>query len=163
MYNALTVLLISEAGSYVATSLVAGLLARFGTAAAVSSVAASGATAGGAAVGAGGGSLGGPVGAVVGFGVGLAVGLIIDWWMTEKFEGEMAGKMHDFVNSLQQTVLYGDADAKRPASTANSNSSFNSSDSANDGIAGALPIVCDRLLDAYRQRFYESIVLGVST
>ncbi len=141
VYNALTVLLISEAGSYVATSLLAGLVARFGTTAAVSTVAASGATAGTATVGAGGGTLGGPVGVVVGFGVGLAVGLIIDWWMTEKFETEMSTQMNAYLDSLERTIVTGDS-AKNP------------------GLADAMPVVCDRLLDAYRERFYEQIVTG---
>ncbi len=148
VYNALTVLIVSEAGSYVATSLIAGLLARFGTAAAVSTVAASGAAAGSATVGAGGGTLGGPVGVVVGFGVGLAVGLVIDWWMTDKFETEMSLQMNGYLASLQHAILYGDSIA--------------TDDSTREGLVGALPIVCDRLLDAYRERFYAQIVTGDS-
>jgi hypothetical protein len=148
VFNALTVLIVSEAGSYVATSLIAGLLARFGTAAAVSTVAASGAAAGSATVGAGGGTLGGPVGVVVGFGVGLAVGLIIDWWMTDKFETETSLRMNAYLASLQHAILYGDSTA--------------SDDSTRAGLVSALPVVCDRLLDAYRERFYAQIVTGVS-
>ncbi len=148
VYNALTVLIVSEAGSYVATSLIAGLLARFGTAAAVSTVAASGAAAGSATVGAGGGTLGGPVGVVVGFGVGLAVGLIIDWWMTDKFEAEMSLQMNRYLASLQHAILYGDSNA--------------TDGSTREGLVGALPVVCDRLLDAYRERFYAQIVTGDS-
>lgn len=150
VYSGLTVLVISEAGSFAATSIVAGLLARFGTAAAVSAAAGAGATAGAAGVGAGGGTLAGPVGTAVGFGVGLAVGLVIDWWMTEKFETEMSAQMNGYMSSLRETILHG-----RPAGSPYRPNSPG-------GIADAMPGVCDRLLDAYRESFYNKIVIGES-
>ena len=147
VYSGLTVLVISEAGSFAATSIVAGLLARFGTAAVVSAAAGAGATAGAAGVGAGGGTLAGPVGTAVGFGVGLAVGLVIDWWMTEKFEAEMSTQMNGYISSLRQTILHG-----RPTGSPYRPNSPG-------GIADAMPGVCDRLLDAYRESFYNKIVI----
>ncbi len=143
VYNAITVFIVSEAGGQIARTLILGLLARFGTSAAVSTVAATGATAGSATIGAGGGSVGGPVGAVVGFGVGLAVGLVIDWWMTEKFEAEMSSEMAAYLDSLEASILYG-----------------GNQNQTDEGLVGAMPVVCDRLLDAYRERFYKQIVIG---
>ncbi len=148
--NALGVFIISEAGVFAARSVITGLLARFGTAAAVSAAAAGGATAGASAAGAGGGTLAGPVGTAVGFGVGLAVGLVIDWWMTEKFEAQMSRQMNLYLESLGDTILYGKP--KRPQSQANLAASNQ------PGIVDALPVVCDRLKEAYRQRFYQQIV-----
>lgn len=148
----LAVLAVSEAGGYAATSVVAGLLARFGSAAAVSAAAGTGATAGAGAAGAGGGTLAGPVGTVVGLGVGLAVGLIIDWWMTEKFEAEMSAQMDQYLLSLKRRVLHGD-----PALPADGASP---QDTGRTGLIHAMPAACDRLLHAYRDRFYEQIVAG---
>jgi hypothetical protein len=141
VYSALTVLVFSEAGSFAAVSVVSGLLARFGTAAAATAAAAGGVTAGATATGAGGGSLVGPVGTVVGLGVGLAIGLAIDWWMTEKFEEEMNEQMNAYLVSLEEAMLHG-----------------SSTSSSTGGIAEGLPVVCDQLLVAYRERFFEQIV-----
>lgn len=151
VYNALTVLLISEAGSYAAVTIVAGLVARFGTAAAVTAATGAGATAGATAAGAGGGSLVGPVGTAVGLGVGLAVGLIIDWWMTDRFEAEMTIQMTAYLSSLEETILKGSVE---PSSQATSLGSLDSP----TGLADGLPRLCDRLADAYRMRFFEQIV-----
>ncbi len=142
VYNGLTVLVASEIGSYVAISVAGGLLARFGTTVAAGAAAGAGVTAGATATGAGGGSLAGPVGTVVGFGVGLAVGLLIDWWMTAKFETELTEQMQHYLDSLRESLLHG-----------NTNSTINEG-----GLADVLPLVCDRLANAYRERFYEQIV-----
>ncbi len=147
--NALTVLVMSEAGSYAAITLASGLLARFGAAAATTAAAAGGATAGASAAGAGSGSLGGPVGTAVGLGVGLVIGIAIDWWMTERFEDELSEKMHGYVDSLEQSILHGSASPSSSRTTS-------STEHQVGGIGDALPIVCDRLQEAYQQRFRES-------
>ncbi|MGB7346244.1 MAG: hypothetical protein WBD20_18645 [Pirellulaceae bacterium] len=152
--NAVGVLIISEAGVFAGRSLVVGLLARFGSTAVVGTAAGATATAGTTAAGTGTGAFGGPVGAVVGFGVGLAVGMVIDWWMTEKFEAKMRGQMYDYLNTLEHTILYGGA-TRADAVAANEDGS--------SGLVGALPVVCDRLMVAYRERFYEQIVTGATT
>ncbi len=163
VYNALTVLIISEAGSYAAISVVAGLLARFGSAAAVSAAAGLGATAGATATGAGGGSLVGPVGTVVGLGVGLAVGLIIDWWMTDRFEAEMVEQMSAYLDSLENAILQGPV---RPSDTLRRSDVSAPVDPSSGqslpqrGLVDALPALCDALVAAYRERFYEQIVTG---
>ncbi|MGI9471286.1 MAG: hypothetical protein ACR2NZ_07145 [Rubripirellula sp.] len=148
VYNAVTVLVISEAGSYAAITIVSGLLARFGAMAATSAVAAGGATAGASAAGAGGGSLAGPVGTAVGLGVGLVIGLAIDWWMTERFEDELTLQMSDYLDTLEETILYGAPSSQDSDST-----------ETTQGISDALPLVCDQLKLAYRERFFEQIVL----
>ncbi len=148
--NALGVFIISEAGVFTARSVITGLLARFGTAAAVGAAAGGGATAGGAAAGAGGGTLAGPLGTAVGLGIGLAVGLVIDWWMTEKFEAQMSRQMNRYIDSLSETILHG-----RLANTPADSGGLARNQS---GIVDALPVVCDRLREAYRQRFYQQIV-----
>ncbi|MDB4695032.1 hypothetical protein OAF47_01035 [bacterium] len=159
VYNALTVLVISEAGSYAAVTLVSGVLVRFGAMAATTAAAAGGATAGASATGAGGGSLAGPVGTAVGLGVGLVIGLAIDWWMTEQFEEEMEIQLKDYLSSLERAILYGaerpDVSAGSPGETAGGEGV---SEAGSGGIADALPKVCNRLEAAYRERFYEQIV-----
>jgi len=157
VYHALTVLVVSEAGGYAATSMVAGLLARLGSATVVTAAAGAGATAGATATGAGGGSIAGPVGTVVGLGVGLAVGLVIDWWMTEKFEAEMQEQMNGYLMAIEETLLTGNS-RMSPTSQVSSEPAPPSSDQVTSGLAGALPQVCDRLRIAYRERFYERIV-----
>ena len=166
VYNALTVLVISEAGSYAAVTLVSGVLVRFGAMAATTAAAAGGATAGASATGAGGGSLAGPVGTAVGLGVGLVIGLVIDWWMTEQFEEEMEIQLKDYLASLERAILYG---AERHAGSADSalgNAGVEDAGGEGErdagirgGIADALPRVCSRLKAAYRERFYEQIVI----
>lgn len=143
VYNGLTVLVTSEIGSYVAISVAGGLLARVGTSVAAGAVAGVGATAGATATGAGGGTFVGPVGTIVGFGVGLAVGLVIDWWMTEKFESELTAQMEQYLDSLRNSLLHG-----------SDNATIN-----HGGLIEALPTLCDRLTMAYRERFYEQIVI----
>lgn len=152
VYNGLTVLAVSEVGSFAAISVVSGLLARFGSAAAAATATGVGATAGTTAAGAGGGSLAGPVGTVVGLGAGLAVGLVIDWWMTEQFETKMRLQMTAYLDSLEQTLLHGSRKNQRHQDPSHS------SHLTDGGIADALPVVCDRLRDAYRERFYQQIV-----
>lgn len=163
VYNAIVVILISEAGSYAATTIVAGLLARFSATAAVGAAAGAGTAAGAAATGAGGGSFVGPVGTVVGLGVGLAVGLIIDWWMTEKFESKVSEQLHDYLDMLEATLLDGapqhsktDAITTQPSETA-ATRGLGSIDNAS-GLKATLPIVCDQLLNAYRDQFFTKIV-----
>lgn len=167
VYNAVTVLVISEAGSYAAITIVSGLLTRFGAMAATSAVAAGGATAGASAAGAGGGSLAGPVGTAVGLGVGLVIGLGIDWWMTEQFEAELTVQMDAYLDSLEAALLYGGpAEERMEKTTSNSSGSISppkSSESQTSdspqGIADALPLVCDQLKLAYRERFFDQIVM----
>ncbi|WP_345321824.1 hypothetical protein [Novipirellula rosea] len=163
VYNAIVVILISEAGSYAATTIVAGLLARFSATAAVGAAAGAGTAAGAAATGAGGGSFVGPVGTVVGLGVGLAVGLIIDWWMTEKFEGKVSEQLHDYLDMLEATLLDGaphksniDSLTTQPSETA-ATRGLGSIDNAS-GLKATLPLVCDQLLNAYRDQFFTKIV-----
>lgn len=148
VYNALTVLVMSEAGSYAAVSLVSGLLVRFGAMAATTAATAGGVTAGASATGAGGGSLAGPVGTAVGLGVGLVIGLAIDWWMTEEFEDEMSLQLNDYLGSLEGAILYG----------SNRGTSEAGSEVVQGGVADALPLVCQQLEMAYREKFYEQIV-----
>ncbi|MCC9599593.1 hypothetical protein LOC67_03395 [Stieleria sp. JC731] len=140
---------VGEVGAFAAQSVVGGLLARFAPSIAIGSAAGASATVGASASGAGGGSLGGPVGTAVGFGVGLAVGLIIDWWMTEKFEAKLATQMHSYLDELEATLVAGSPAQDSPAR--NSQSS--------QGLASALPKVCAQLNTAYRDRFFEAIVL----
>jgi hypothetical protein len=158
--NAVGVLIVSEAGVFAGRSIVVGLLARFGSTAVVGTAAGATATAGTAATGTGTGAFGGPVGAVVGFGVGLAVGMVIDWWMTEKFEAKMRQQMYNYLDTLEHTILFGGA--TQSSSSAKNATQAKSNDDAS-GLVGALPVICDRLLIAYRERFYEQIVTGADT
>jgi hypothetical protein len=91
------------------------------------------------------------VGTVVGLGVGLAVGLVIDWWMTEQFEEKMVNQMQAYLDSLETALLSGSASACLDVSTPESTVQC-------DGVADALPVLCDQLLTAYRERFFEQIV-----
>ncbi|TWU22409.1 hypothetical protein Pla52o_34650 [Novipirellula galeiformis] len=157
VYNAIVVILISEAGSYAATTVAAGLLARFSATAAVGAAAGAGTAAGAAATGAGGGSLVGPVGTVVGLGVGLAVGLIIDWWMTENFELKVSEQLHDYLEQLERTLLEG-APRDPPTIDAAQLTRVLGSQHHATGLKSTLPIVCDQLADAYRDQFFAKIV-----
>ncbi|WP_143544086.1 hypothetical protein [Rhodopirellula sp. MGV] len=139
---------VGEVGAFAAQSLVAGLLARFAPSIAIGTAAGASATVGATATGAGSGSLGGPVGTAVGFGVGLAVGLIIDWWMTEKFEAKLTAQMHNYLNELEGALINGEH-ADRTGGSSRSR----------EGLATALPSVCEQLQWAYRDRFFEAIVL----
>lgn len=138
--NGITTLLVSEAGSFVAVSVVGSLLTRFTIAGAATAAVGASATAGGTAVGAGGGSLVGPAGTAVGFVVGFGVGLAIDWYLTDQFRADLSTQMKGFLDSLQSTLLVGE-----PNQT-------------DDGLAAVLPSVCDDLRAAYRERFYQQIV-----
>ncbi len=154
--NALGAFVLGEVGFFAGRSIVAGLLARFGSGALAGAAASAGATATGTAAGTGAGSLGGPVGAAVGFGVGLAVGMVIDWWLTDKFQERLSQQMNSYLDTLGNTILYGGAtqyDPSTPIQTAENQT----------GLVDALPIVCDRLKEAYRERFYEQIVTGAPT
>jgi hypothetical protein len=146
VYHALIVLIISEAGSQVVRSMIAGTLARIGATAAASTAAAGGATAGGATIGAGGGSFGGPIGSLVGLGVGLAVGLLIDWWMTGKFQKDIALEMDQYLTSIEESILGG--------------SQQQSHSNEKVGLVGTLPVICDQLKTIYQDRFYHQIVAG---
>ncbi|MFK8112517.1 MAG: hypothetical protein AB8B91_09950 [Rubripirellula sp.] len=152
VYAGLTTLLVSEAGTYATVAIVAALLTRIGSTAAATAAVGVGATAGAAATGAGGGSLVGPVGTVVGLGVGLAVGLVIDWWMTDQFKDKMDLQMNAYLDSLESTLLEG------PAISMVNHPNANGPIVSSAGIVGTLPLVCDRLLVAYRERFFQQIV-----
>lgn len=150
VHSGLSVLVASEAGTLVTMSVVSGLLTRFGPAAAASAAAGAGATAGTTAAGGSGGSLAGPAGTVVGLGIGLAVGLGIDWWMTGKFQEQMTTQMNEYLDSLQHQLLHG-------STTSNDGTSV-ASLAPEGGITEGMPLVCDRLSAAYRDRFFQQIV-----
>jgi hypothetical protein len=70
--------------------------------------------------------------------------------MTEKFEAQMSRQMNGYIDSLSDTILHG--------RLANTPSDSGVQRSNQVGIVDALPVVCDRLMEAYRQRFYQQIV-----
>ncbi|WP_436716845.1 hypothetical protein U8335_06495 [Roseiconus lacunae] len=152
---------IGEVGAFAAQSVMAGLLARFAPSIAIGSAAGASATVGATATGAGGGSLGGPVGTAVGFGVGLAVGLIIDWWMTDQFEAKLSKQMHAYLNELEHTLMIGNVSPELPPIPGESNPSVRIETQADgrQGLVSVLPKICDQLNLAYRDRFFEAIVL----
>lgn len=166
--NMMGAFVLGEVGAFAARSVVAGLLARFAPSVAISSAAGASATVGATATGAGGGSFGGPIGTVVGFGAGLAVGLVIDWWMTERFETELSLQMHTYLADLERALLdgRGGVDPERGGQQVGSvrsgeNGRTEDSRREDTGLRDALPRLCDQLQFAYRDRFFEKIVLGV--
>jgi hypothetical protein len=156
--NMLGAFVLGEAGAFAARSIVGGLLVRFGPSLAISSAAGASATVGASATGAGGGSFGGPVGAVVGFGVGLAVGLVVDWWMTERFEAELSGQLHVYLNDLRATLISGGTGTGESTKP----DQVNLIPSDGSGLEKALPRICGQLCEAYRDRFFYQIVDGES-
>lgn len=162
--NFAAILVASEVGAQVFIRVVGGLLGRFAVSAAIGAAASGGAAAGGSAAGAGAGTLAGPVGTVVGFGIGLAVGVMIDWWMTERFEAQMTSKMNGHLNQVQLAILgesIAGIDVEPNASATTLETDAIDSVSKTDfkeGLIHTLPRVCDSLLQAYRERFYEQIV-----
>jgi hypothetical protein len=88
----------------------------------------------------------------------LVIGLTIDWWMTERFETELSLKMHAYLHSLEQSILYGDTALRGDNGRPPSNSSSPSSIEPRGGIAAALPVICDQLQAAYHDRFRDQIV-----
>lgn len=157
--NMLGALVLGEVGAFAARSIVAGLLVRFAPSVAISSAAGASATVGASATGAGGGSLGGPVGAVVGFGAGLAIGLVIDWWMTERFEAELSGQLHVYLDDLEATLISGGTSIGESSTPGTAEGK----PVATPGLEAALPRLCGQLRDAYRDRFYQQIVDGESS
>ncbi|MEM6469247.1 MAG: hypothetical protein AAF802_06730 [Planctomycetota bacterium] len=153
--NMLGAFVLGEAGAFAARSIVAGLLARFAPSAALSVAAGTSATVGASATGAGGGSLGGPIGTVVGFGAGLVIGLVIDWWMTEQFESKLKQKLNVYLDDLQSALLYGAPSDRVGPSHVNGQGDLHPSAG---GLVKALPIVCQELQHAYRNRFFEQVV-----
>lgn len=156
--NMLGAFVLGEAGAFAARSIVGGLLVRFAPSLAISSAAGASATVGASATGAGSGSFGGPVGTVVGFGVGLAVGLVVDWWMTERFEAELSGQLHLYLDDLQATLISGGTGTGE-STTPNEVNLIRSDGS---GLKKALPRICGQLREAYRDRFFHQIVDGES-
>lgn len=157
--NMLGAFVLGEVGAFAARSVVGGLLVRFAPSVAVASAAGASATVGASATGAGGGSLGGPVGAVVGFGAGLAIGLVIDWWMTERFEAELSGQLHAYLDDLRAALVSGE-------NTDSESTTIRKGDNVvaqQSGLNEMLPRLCDQLRDAYRDRFFEQIVDGESS
>ncbi len=70
--------------------------------------------------------------------------------MTDQFEDEMREKMSDYIRSLEVAIFTGQPQT---------NDTMVSAASADQrGLADALPALCDELLIAYRERFYEQIV-----
>ena len=153
--NFAAVMVASEVGSQVFVRLATGLLSRFAVSAAVGAAAAGGASAGGSAAGAGVGTFGGPVGTVVGFGVGLAVGLVIDWWMTERFEAQMTLEMNGYLDQVESAILDGQSLGQ---SLGPFDQIGGSETQHTTGLREALPVACDSLLFAYRERFFQQIV-----
>jgi hypothetical protein len=141
----ITTLVVSEAGGFVAVSVVGSLLARFTLVGATTVAAGATATAGTTAVGAGGGSLAGPAGTAVGFVVGLGVGLAIDWYLTDQFQLQLSSDMTGYLDALEHTLLHGQPKRSQ-------------SGQSESGLIEALPTVCDELRAAYRERFYQQIV-----
>ena len=74
--------------------------------------------------------------------------------MTEKFEAELSQQMHSYIASLEDAIINGGAtknvDASQPQIKRIDR----------PGLKVALPVVCDRLKDAYRERFYQQIVVN---
>lgn len=153
--NMIAAFVMGEVGAFAARSVVAGLLTRFAPSVAIASAAGASATVGASATGAGGGSLGGPIGTVVGFGAGLAVGLVIDWWMTERFETQLVTQMQTYLDDLERTLLDGSVIEASQASSP-------TGEPQGAGLRQALPRFCEQLRSAYRDRFFEQIVLGDS-
>ncbi|MCO8124219.1 hypothetical protein NHH03_20925 [Stieleria sp. TO1_6] len=151
--NMLGAFVLGEVGAFAGRSIVGGLLVRFAPSIAIGSAAGASATVGASATGAGGGSLGGPVGAVVGFGAGLAIGLVIDWWMTDRFEAELGGQLHTYLDDLQAALIAGNEPKAQSGAAP----------LEDVGLAVALPRVCDQLAKSYRDRFYHQIVDGESS
>jgi hypothetical protein len=164
--NMIAAFVLGEVGAFAARSVITGLLARFAPTVAMSSAAGATATVGASATGAGGGAMAGPVGAVVGFGAGLVVGLIVDWWMTERFEAELRGQLHTYIEDLRFAVVEG----ARPGNTLASQLEHGSGRIASGrtankpmtvasaGLRKALPELCTQLTRAYRDRFFSQIV-----
>ncbi|QDT06404.1 hypothetical protein K227x_48130 [Rubripirellula lacrimiformis] len=150
--NGLTAILVSEAGSYVAISLIGGLLGRMAATGAATAAVGAGAAATGGAAGAGGGSAVGPAGTVIGAVIGLGVGLAIDWYMTDQFQVQLTRQMRGYIDSLSGTLLYG-----TPVASIDGQPMLGTA-SQDGGMVAALPIVCDDLRSAYRERFYQQIV-----
>ncbi|TWU60481.1 hypothetical protein Poly51_07570 [Rubripirellula tenax] len=149
--SGVTAILVSEAGSYVAVTVVGSLFGRVAATGAVTAAVGAGATATGGAAGAGGGSVVGPAGTVVGLVVGLGVGMAIDWYMTDQFQVQLSSQMTSYLDSLRQSLLYGSPMIDATIEPSESNQ-------LSGGVTAALPIVCDDLLSAYRERFYQQIV-----
>lgn len=62
-------------------------------------------TASGGAIGGASGWLGGPLGAVIGVGAGLAVGAAVDWWVTERFKGNLAQELSTYLDTLERDMI----------------------------------------------------------
>jgi hypothetical protein len=108
VYNGIASLVLCEVASVAAEQLVVRLIATFGTTAVSAAATSGGATAGGAATGGGTGSVAGPVGTAIGVGVGLVIGVIVDWWMTERFRGQLAEDLNAYFDKLEASILEGD-------------------------------------------------------
>ena len=68
----------------------------------------------------------------------------------------MNQQIKGYLDSLEQTLLHGSIGSIQNITH------VNLSAPTSGGIAEALPVVCDRLLIAYRERFYEQIVTQAS-
>ncbi len=141
--NGIVIEVASGAGGFVGEYLLAQLVIKLSSMAAATSTAVGGATAGGAAVGGGTGTLGGPIGAAAGIAVGVVIGGIIDWWMSNRFEAQMAEKLNGMIDELTGTVIAGDAD--------------------NPGLREGLLGSCELMQRAYQSSLRASIVGGVES
>ena len=66
----------------------------------------------------------------------------------KEFEEEMSLQLNEYLGSLEGAILYG---SKRRVSDPDSKV-------VQGGVADALPMVCQQLEMAYREKFYEQIV-----
>lgn len=100
------------------TQIVRTVLAEMAVRLATSAAAAGGAASGAASAGAAGGSAIAPgVGTVVGLAGGFIVGAFVDWWMTDKFEEEVAKQCRGFLDTTKASLLDGESGIKKMLTT----------------------------------------------
>ncbi len=94
----------------------------------------------------------------------MAVGLVIDWWMTERFEDQLVSQMHHYLDDLERTLLDGSGQndgAGQNGGTENLDKQKpDGRFESHVGLRQALPRFCRQLRSAYRDRFFQQIVLG---
>ncbi len=108
LYAEVERLLVSETASIVTASIVAKVVSRWVTTAAVSTVAGGSATAGATVVGGGGGSTVGPVGTAIGIVAGLLVGMAVDEWMADRFRERVCRDLRTRLSEMERELLAGD-------------------------------------------------------
>lgn len=143
IFSGIAIEAVTGVAGYAGQYLLAQLVIKISSMAATTSTAAGGATVGGAAAGSGTGSLGGPIGTIAGFAVGLVIGGVIDWWMSNRFQAQMSGKLSGMIDELAATVITGDSN--RPG--------------LRDGLRGA----CEHMQRAYVSSLRATIVGEVNS